>query len=309
MSWGFVFPGQGSQEVGMLRDLAAQEPVIRDCFAEAGEALGLDLWQVVAEGPEADLNRTEITQPALLTASVALWRLWQSRSTLAPTILAGHSLGEYSALVCAGALEFADALRLVNTRGKLMQAAVPAGEGAMAAILGLDDEQVRACCDATSGVVAPANFNAPGQVVISGASTAVDAAIAHCRDAGARRALKLAVSVPSHCSLMTPAATRFADHLSDVSLTPPKIPVVQNVDAQVSEDIDGIRTRLIAQLSEPVRWTDCAAAIVADGVTGILECGPGRVLTGLQKRIDRNITALNIATPESFAATLEETSA
>jgi [acyl-carrier-protein] S-malonyltransferase len=308
MSWGFVFPGQGSQEVGMLRDLAADEAVIRDCFAEAGEALGLDLWQLVAEGPEADLNRTEITQPALLTASVALWRLWQSRSPVAPTILAGHSLGEYSALVCAEALGFADAVLLVNTRGKLMQAAVPAGEGAMAAILGLDNGQVQACCDAASGVVAPANFNAPGQVVISGASAAVDDAIARCQEAGARRALKLAVSVPSHCPLMLPAASRFADHLGDVSLTRPKIPVVQNVDAQVSEDTDGIRTRLIAQLSKPVRWTDCAAAIVANGVTGILECGPGKVLTGLQKRIDRNVTALNIATPESFAAALEETS-
>ena len=308
MSWGFVFPGQGSQEVGMLRDLAAGETVVRDCFAEAGEALELDLWRVVAEGPEADLNRTEITQPALLAASVALWRLWQSRSALAPTILAGHSLGEYSALVCAEALEFADALRLVNTRGKLMQAAVPAGEGAMAAILGLDNEQVKACCDAANGVVAPANFNAPGQVVISGASAAVDDAIARCQEAGARRALKLAVSVPSHCPLMTPAATLFADHLGDVSLTVPKIPVVQNVDAQVSDDIDGIRTRLIGQLSKPVRWTDCAHAIVANGVAGILECGPGKVLTGLQKRIDRGITALNIATPESFAAALEETS-
>ena len=308
MSWGFVFPGQGSQEVGMLRDLAANEAVIRDCFAEAGEALGLDLWQIVAEGPEADLNRTELTQPALLTASVALWRLWQSRGGLAPTILAGHSLGEYAALVCADALEFGDALRLVNTRGKLMQAAVPAGEGAMAAILGLDNEQVQTCCDAASGVVAPANFNAPGQVVISGASAAVDDAIARCQQAGARRALKLAVSVPSHCPLMTPAATRFANHLGDVSLGQPKIPVVQNVDAQVSEDMDGIRTRLIAQLSQPVRWTDCAAAIVAHGVTGILECGPGKVLTGLQKRIDRDVVALNIATPESFAAALEETS-
>jgi [acyl-carrier-protein] S-malonyltransferase len=292
----------------MLRDLAADEAVIRDCFAEAGEALGLDLWQIVAEGPEAELNRTELTQPALLTASVALWRLWQSRGGLAPTILAGHSLGEYSALVCADALEFGDALRLVNTRGKLMQAAVPAGEGAMAAILGLDNEQVQACCDAASGVVAPANFNAPGQVVISGASAAVDDAIARCQEAGARRALKLAVSVPSHCPLMTPAATRFADHLGDISLGQPKIPVVQNVDAQVSEDLDGIRTRLIAQLSQPVRWTDCAAAIVASGATGILECGPGKVLTGLQKRIDRDVVALNIATPESFAAALEETS-
>ena len=185
MSWGFVFPGQGSQEVGMLSDLADQEAVIRDCFAEAGDALSLDLWQVVAEGPEAELNRTEITQPALLTASIALWRLWQSRSPLTPAILAGHSLGEYSALVCAGALEFADDIRLVNARGKLMQAAVPAGEGAMAAILGLDDEQVQACCEATSGVVAPANFNSPGQVVIAGATAAVDDAIARCQDAGA----------------------------------------------------------------------------------------------------------------------------
>ena len=230
MSWGFVFPGQGSQEVGMLSELADQEVVIRDCFAEASDALSLDLWQIVAEGPEADLNRTEITQPAVLTASVALWRLWLSRSEITPSILAGHSLGEYSALVCAGALEFTDAVRLVNTRGKLMQDAVPAGDGAMAAILGLDDEQVQACCESASGVVAAANFNAPGQVVIAGASAAVDDAIACCQDAGARRALKLAVSVPSHCQLMTPAAARFADHLAEVSLTTPEIPVVQNVE-------------------------------------------------------------------------------
>jgi [acyl-carrier-protein] S-malonyltransferase len=308
MNWGFVFPGQGSQEVGMLGDLADQEAVIRDCFSEAGDALSLDLWQIVAEGPEADLNKTEITQPALLTASIALWRLWQSRSALTPTILAGHSLGEYSALVCAEALAFADAVRLVNTRGRLMQDAVPAGEGAMAAILGLDDEQVRACCETTSGVVAPANFNAPGQVVIAGASAAVDDAIALCKESGARRALKLAVSVPSHCQLMAPAAARFEDHLDEISLTAPKIPVVQNVDAQISEDIDGIRTRLIAQLSEPVRWADCAAALVTDGATGIVECGPGMVLTGLQKRIDRGVTALNIATADSFAAALKETS-
>jgi [acyl-carrier-protein] S-malonyltransferase len=307
MSWGFVFPGQGAQEVGMLSDLADQEAVIRDCFAEAGDALSLDLWQIVAEGPEAELNRTEITQPALLAASVALWRLWQSRSALTPAILAGHSLGEYSALVCAGALEFADAIRLVNARGKLMQAAVPAGEGAMAAILGLDDEQVQACCEAASGVVAPANFNSPGQVVIAGATAAVDDAIARCQDAGARRALKLAVSVPSHCQLMMPAATQLSDHLAEISLTLPEIPVVQNVDAQISEDIDGIRKRLISQLSEPVRWADCASAIASTGVTGVIECGPGKVLTGLQKRIDREVTGLNIGTADSFAATLVAT--
>lgn len=309
MGLGFVFPGQGSQEVGMLGDLARQEAVIRQVFAEADAALGFDLSRLIAEGPETELNRTQHTQPALLAASVALWRLWQHRAGREPSIMGGHSLGEYSALVCAGALTFASALRLVSTRGELMQRAVPAGEGAMAAILGLDDAQVAECCAASvdAGIVTPANFNAPGQVVIAGTAIAVDAAIERCQAAGARRALKLAVSVPSHCALMAPAAEAFAAHLADVALTMPQIPVVQNVDAGVSDTVEGIRNRLVAQLREPVRWTDCAAAIGAAGATAIVECGPGKVLTGLQKRIDRSVAAYTIDTPDSFVAALGET--
>jgi [acyl-carrier-protein] S-malonyltransferase len=310
MSLGFVFPGQGSQQVGMLGDLIAQEASVRECFEEAGATLSLDLTELVTAGPEAQLNRTEFTQPSLLTASVALWRLWQNRGGPSPSILAGHSLGEYSALVCAGALSFADGVRLVSLRGSLMQASVAAGEGAMAAILGLEDDQVIACCaDASSeGVVAAANFNAPGQVVIAGASDAVDTAIERCQEAGARRAVKLEVSVPSHCALMLPAAQQFEQHLVDVPIALPSIPVVHNVDAAVSEDADGIRRRLVAQLSEPVRWTACAAQMAAQGADTFVECGPGKVLAGLQKRIDKGVATLSVATPETLSAALTDLS-
>lgn len=306
MTWGFIFPGQGSQEVGMLAELAAQQPVLRACIAEAEETLGLPLGKLMSEGPESELNRTEITQPALLTASVALWRLWQSLTDVAPVLLAGHSLGEYSALVCAGVLEFSDAVVLVHQRGRLMQQAVPAGEGAMAAILGLDDDQIADCCAAVDGVVTPANFNAPGQTVIAGSNTAVDAAIARCQDAGARRALKLAVSVPSHCALMVPAAEKFAELLAATALNPCAIPVIQNVDACISDDVEGIRTRLIAQLSQPVRWTGCSEALARQGVTRLVECGPGKVLAGLQKRIDRSISVASLASPGGLASALEQ---
>ena len=276
---------------------------VLDGLDDAGAHTLLD-EVAVALHPARQLRLDEFTQPALLSASVALWRLWCEHEGPAPEVMLGHSLGEYSALVCADAISFADAVRLVNVRGTLMQAAVPTGEGAMAAVLGLEDEQVAACCAAAAGAgtVSPANFNAPGQIVIAGTAAAVEAAIEQCQAAGARRAVKLAVSVPSHCSLMDSAREQFADHLGGVEIRPPAIPVLHNVDAEAAADVDGIRDRLSAQLSQPVRWTDCVRAAVTRGVTDIVECGPGKVLAGLQKRIDRSVTAHNVATPEDFDA-------
>lgn len=303
MSAGFMFPGQGSQEVGMLGAFASEDAVVRT-LAQADAALGLPLSRLIAEGPEAELNRTEVTQPALLTASVALWRLWRARGGGDPVAMAGHSLGEYSALVCADALEFEDAVRLVQLRGRLMQRAVPEGQGAMAAILGLDDGDVAACCAAVDGVVSPANFNAPGQIVIAGASAAVDAAIERCKAQGAKRAIRLAVSVPSHCALMKPVAEEFAAAVGAVSLRAPRVPVVQNVDGTVSTSPDEVRARLVRQLSEPVRWTRCIEAMSALGVRTFVECGPGRVLAGLVKRIDRTASTQGLADAASFAQAL-----
>ena len=303
MSLGFVFPGQGSQAVGMLAPLW-DEALVRTTFAEAGEILGFDLAAVVAEGPEDRLNQTEVTQPALLTASVALWRLWRDRGGPEPTLLAGHSLGEYSALVCGEGLGFADAVALVHQRGQLMQAAVPAGEGAMAAILGLDDDEVRRCCDAVDGVVSAANFNAPGQVVIAGAAAAVEAAITICQETGARRAMKLAVSVPSHCALMSEAATEFAEALNAASVARPRIPVVHNVDAHIAESADEVKARLIEQLSNPVLWSTCITKMATLGITGAVECGPGKVLAGLIKRIDRSLNVVGIDDPDALGAAL-----
>jgi [acyl-carrier-protein] S-malonyltransferase len=288
----------------MLAQLRDEAPV-GSTFEEADDVLGFDLGQIVAQGPEERLNQTEVTQPALLTASVALWRLWRHRGGPEPTLLSGHSLGEYSALVCGEGLTFGDAVALVHQRGKLMQAAVPAGEGAMAAILGLDDDQVRSCCESVDDVVAAANFNAPGQVVIAGASAAVDAAIANCQDAGARRAMKLAVSVPSHCQLMEQAATEFADKLKAVNLEKPRIPVIHNVDANVADSADGVKSALIAQLSNPVLWSTSVTEMAAHGVTNAVECGPGKVLAGLIKRIDRSLTVAAIDNPEALSAALE----
>jgi [acyl-carrier-protein] S-malonyltransferase len=308
MALGFVFPGQGAQSVGMLSDFIAAEPAVRACFEEADAALSMPLARIIADGPEETLNRTEITQPAMLTASVALWRLWNERGGARPTLMAGHSLGEYSALVCGGAVDFAEAVRLVNLRGRLMQEAVPAGAGVMAAILGLDDEQIAECCAAARehGVVAPANFNAPGQVVIAGHAAAVDAAIEHCQRTGAKRAVKLAVSAPIHCALMEPAARRFAEALADVSIRVPEIPVIQNVDAGVSDDADALRQRLIRQLSEPVRWTSCIERMAAGGVDRIVECGPGKVLSGLIRRIDRNIAVSSLDALDGLDGVIRE---
>ncbi len=305
MALGFVFPGQGSQAVGMLAEWIDTSAPVRLCFEEAEEALGKPLREIIANGPEADLNRTEITQPVLLTASVALWRLWSQEVGVRPGLLAGHSLGEYSALVCADALDFSDAVRLVETRGRCMQEAVPAGEGAMAAILGLDDDDVARCCAAVDGVVAPANFNSPGQVVIAGATKAVDAAIANCENAGAKRAMKLPVSVPSHCELMAQAAAKFSAALDAVTIRVPEIPLIQNVDAGTSNDADEIRARLVAQLSRPVLWTQSVARMTEEGVSVLVECGPGKVLAGLIRRIDRSVKVFGIDTPDAFAAAVE----
>lgn len=304
MSLAFVFPGQGSQTVGMLGAMAEAHDVVRATFDEAGEVLGLGLWELVAEGPQERLNQTEITQPVLLAASTALWRAWQAAGGDSPAILAGHSLGEYSALVCADALDFSDAVALVHQRGRLMQEAVPAGEGAMAAILGLDDDLVAECCAAVDGIVSPANFNAPSQVVIAGTAAAVADAVVRCTEAGARRAVELQVSGPFHCELMAPAQEGFAAALDAVELRMPKIPVLHNVDAAVADSIDGLRGKLIDQIAQPVQWTRCAQAMIGAGADRFVECGAGKVLSGLLKRIDRKTPTSNIDEPDSFTAAL-----
>ena len=309
MSLGFVFPGQGSQFVGMLSDAAAAHGSVRERFAEAGDAIGIDLWRIVSDGPDTELAATAVTQPALLTASVALWDVWLAEGGPQPALMAGHSLGEYSALTCAGALAFDDAVRLVRRRGELMQEAVPPGEGAMAAILSLDDEAIEAACAAADGLVSPANYNAPGQTVIAGTAQAVEQAVAGCRERGARKAVMLDVSGPFHCALMAPARERLAEALDGVPLSPPRIPVVHNVDAEIATTVEGIERRLLAQLSEPVRWIECVQRLAAGGVSHLVECGPGKVLSGLTRRIDRALTAGSLGTSDGFAAQLEAAAA
>ncbi len=305
MSLGFVFPGQGSQAVGML-DALADEPVVRATFDEAAQALDFDLWVLVHAGPAERLNETANTQPAMLAAGVACWRLWQERGGAEPAVMAGHSLGEYTALVCAGALDFADALHLVRARGRFMQEAVPAGEGAMAAILGLDDDTVKRICAEAAGdrVVEAVNFNAPGQVVVAGHADAVARAVEQAKAAGARRALVLPVSVPSHCSLMRPAAERLAAELKQVDLRPPRIPVINNVDVAAPDDPEAIRDALVRQLHSPVRWVEVIQAMRARGVERLIECGPGKVLTGLVKRIDRALAVQPVFDADSLAQAL-----
>ncbi len=303
-----VFPGQGSQTVGMLAELAAQYPVVQDTFAQASEVLGYDLWQLTAQGPAEELNKTWQTQPALLTASVAIWRVWQQQGGKQPALMAGHSLGEYSALVCAGALDFQEAVRLVELRGKLMQDAVPEGTGAMYAIIGLDNDAIAAACEASAEgqVVSPVNFNSPGQVVIAGNKEAVERAGAACKAAGAKRALPLPVSVPSHCALMKPAAEKLAEALKTITVTTPAIPVINNVDARSETDPDAIRAALVKQLYSPVRWTECVSNVAAQGVESLLEVGPGKVLTGLTKRIVDTLSAAAVNDPASLSAALEQ---
>ena len=304
---GFVFPGQGSQAVGMLAELAAAFPLVGDTFAEASAALGLDLWQLVQQGPVEQLNLTHNTQPAMLAAGVAVWRVWVQQGGARPAYLAGHSLGEYAALVAGGAIDFADAVRLVAERGRLMQAAVPEGTGAMAAILGLDDEQVRAACaQAAAGeVVEAVNYNSPGQVVIAGHAGAVARALEAAKAAGAKRAVALPVSVPSHCALMRPAAEQLAQRLAATAIQLPRIPVLHNVDVAVSTTPDALRERLARQLYSPVRWVETVQRLAAEGVTLVVEAGPGKVLAGLNKRIDKNLESVAVYDPAGLAAALE----
>lgn len=302
----FVFPGQGSQTVGMLTELAATYPQVEETFREASDALGYDLWQLVSQGPAEELNKTWQTQPALLAASVAIYRVWQQQGGEKPVLMAGHSLGEYSALVCAGVLNFADAVKLVELRGKLMQEAVPEGTGAMQAIIGLDDAAIRKACEesAQGQVVSPVNFNSPGQVVIAGNKEAVERAGAACKAAGAKRALPLPVSVPSHCALMKPAADKLAVALESITFNAPAVPVINNVDVKAETDAAAIRHALVRQLYSPVRWTESVEAMAAQGVTQLLEMGPGKVLTGLTKRIVDSLTAAAVNDTASLAAAL-----
>lgn len=303
-SLAFVFPGQGSQSVGMLAELAQQQPLIQHTFSEASDALGYDLWALTQQGPEESLNQTDKTQPAILTASIALWRLWQAEVAVQPAFVAGHSLGEYSALVAAGSLSLADAVRLVERRGQLMQQAVPAGQGGMAAILGLEDADVlAACAEAEQGeVVSAVNFNAPGQVVIAGAASAVARAIEACKERGAKRAMALPVSVPSHCALMRPAAEQFAASIEALSWQVPSIALVQNVSAAAPADLAALKRDLLAQLYSPVRWVETVQYLAEQGVTELVECGPGKVLSGLNKRCVKGVNTHNLETPDAFAA-------
>ncbi|MGD8884513.1 MAG: ACP S-malonyltransferase [Gammaproteobacteria bacterium] len=302
MSLGFIFPGQGSQSVGMLAELAEAYPVVQQTFATASEVLGYDLWDLVQNGPEEKLNETRKTQPALLTAGVAVWRAWNEKHGARPDVMAGHSLGEYSALVCAGAIQFEDAVKLVSLRGQYMQEAVPAGQGAMAAILGLSDAQVKAACRdaAQAEVVNAVNFNAPGQVVIAGNNNAVDRAITLCKEAGAKRAVKLAVSAPSHCVLMAPAADRLMKKLQTIEITAPQIPVINNVDVARETDAEQIRDALKRQLCNPVRWVETINKMHGDGVDRLIECGPGKVLTGLNKRIEKSMNVMPVFSPQTL---------
>jgi len=302
----FVFPGQGSQTVGMLADYADNE-VVQNTFLEASEALGYNLWQLVSQGPVEKLNQTNFTQPALLTASVALWRLWASQSDNQPAMLAGHSLGEYSALVCAGVFTLAEGVKLVEKRGEFMQASVPAGVGAMAAIIGLDDQTIIDSCAKAQNdeVVAAVNFNSPGQVVIAGHKDAVERAGVLCKEAGAKRVLPLPVSVPSHCALMKDAADKLAEEFNSVTFNIPQIPVVNNVDVATETDVEAIKLALIKQLYSPVRWTETIEFLAKSGVSLVVEAGPGKVLQGLIKRIDKSITSASINDQASLTKALE----
>lgn len=309
MNIAVVFPGQGSQSVGMLAAYTENWPQIKATFQEASDVLGYDLWDVVSNGPAEKLNQTEITQPAMLAADIAVMRVMAEQCMLKPFVLAGHSLGEYAALVAAQSIEFTDAIKLVAERGRLMQAAVPEGEGAMAAILNLTDEQVIQICETTAAktglVVEAVNFNSPGQVVIAGNTAAIDAAIELAKEEGAKRALKLPVSVPSHSSLMKPAADQLAETLKTINIKKPEIQVIHNVDARSHEDPDAIRDALAKQLYNPVLWVQTAKIIGSAGDDAIVECGPGKVLSGLSRRITKDIPTFALDTPASMQKFLD----
>ncbi len=302
MKLGFVFPGQGSQSVGMLADLAHAYPLVQKTFEVASDVLGYDLWRLSQEGPADELNRTDRTQPAVLAAGVAAWRVWADRGGTGPALMAGHSLGEYTALVCANALTFDQAISLVAERGRLMQEAVLEGEGAMAAILGLEDAQVIGICqDAAGGqVVSAANFNSPGQVVVAGAKAAVERTVAAAKSVGARRAVVLPVSVPSHCELMRPAAERFSERLEQTEFSAPDVPVLHNVDATAHDDPETIRKVLTEQLFSPVRWVETIRKMASEEVDTVIEGGPGKMLVGLNRRIEKGMNAMPVFDPESL---------
>ncbi|MGH8283549.1 MAG: ACP S-malonyltransferase [Gammaproteobacteria bacterium] len=306
MTFAVVFPGQGSQAVGMLAAFNDSYPQIKQTFRQASENLGYDLWALVQQDPEDRLNATEHTQPALLTTGVALWRVWQAQNGPRPAFMAGHSLGEYTALVCSGVLDFQTAVKLVEFRGQVMQQAVPAGSGAMAAILGLEDGAVRSACAeaAQAQVVEAVNFNAPGQVVIAGNKAAVERAIDACNTRGAKRCIPLPVSVPSHCALMGPAAEELAARLVEIKLGQPAIPVIHNVDVAAHSDSEAIKQALTAQLHSPVRWVETVRFLAHKGVTRLVELGPGRVLTGLVKRIDKSLQTWPVYDPQTLEAAL-----
>ncbi len=309
--FGFVFPGQGSQKLGMLSDLAARSPVIQATFQEASEVLQQDLWEICQQDSGNTLDQTHITQPVLLAASVAVWRLWAELTPVKPRILAGHSLGEYSALVCAEAINFADAISVVNHRGQFMQSAVPAGQGKMAAIVGLENYQIDEICDEAEelGVVSAANINSPGQAVIAGETIAVDKAIELCKEAGAKRALPLNVSVPSHCALMKPAAEKLEEELASIEISSPAIAVVQNVNGEICEEPEQIKQNLVKQLYAPVLWVDCVQLIHKAGVNKVVECGPGKVLSGLIRRIESDIQCFGSDDSASLDSAIAEMSA
>jgi [acyl-carrier-protein] S-malonyltransferase len=304
----FVFPGQGSQSIAMQSELAEKYPEVEATYAEASEELGYDLWQLAQEGPKERLDETVVTQPVMMTAGVACWRVWHKSGGESPAMLAGHSLGEYTALVCAGVIEFPEAIRLVERRARLMQQAVPAGEGAMAAILGLDDETILSVCrDAEQGqVVQAVNFNTPGQVVIAGARAAVERAAELATNAGARRALLLTVSVPAHSDLMKPAADELAEALAAAPMVTPSIPVISNADVVFYETVEQIRDGLRRQLYSPVRWAETIGLMIARGTAIIVECGPGKVLAGLNRRIDRSVSSNCVDSPAALEAALSK---
>ncbi|MCK8045299.1 ACP S-malonyltransferase [Shewanella sp. 1CM18E] len=300
----FVFPGQGSQALGMLAELAHSQAVIGETFAQASSVLGYDLWQLVQEGPVETLNETDKTQPALLAASVAIYRAYLASGKAAPSVMAGHSLGEYSALVCAGVIDFEAAIKLVELRGQLMQQAVPAGTGAMFAIIGLDNDAIaKACLEAAEGaVVSPVNYNSPGQVVIAGEKAAVERAAALCKANGAKMAVALPVSVPSHCQLMKPAADKLAEALADIAFNTPAVKVINNVDVASPTSADEIKDALVRQLYCPVRWSETVELMASNGTTNLFEIGPGKVLTGLTKRINRSLSAQAVNDEASLTA-------
>lgn len=306
MTLAFVFPGQGSQSVGMLKDLADNFSEVSSTFQEASDALGYDLWALIQDGPAEKLNSTDITQPAMLASGVATWRAWQAKGGAAPQVMAGHSLGEYTALVCAGSLDFVDAVKLVSQRGKFMMEAVPAGSGGMAAILGMDDEVVRQIClEAANGEVLEAvNYNSPGQVVVAGNKSAIERVCILAKEKGAKRALELPVSVPSHCALMQPAADQLAEVLSGISFKTPSIPVINNVDVIAAVSEADIRDALRRQLFSPVRWVETIEKMSADGVDNVIECGPGKVLVGLNKRINKSMLSAALVDLTSLEAAL-----